>query len=202
MDSFIGVENRDKPNVGETPGVFQMARGWGSVALPWALALALVVTIGLAPQRSGRRPPGPDAPWASHLQRMEEALALQDRPAATRAWDEAYVAALQMGGWEGMAAVGQAYLRLGGFSGHPGETAIVARGIFQITFTRAYRAESPEGVLRAAKAFADLGDLAMADLYLGVAKLLAGDHPNPEVRDRIRALQDLLASRSLAAAYP
>ena len=101
-----------------------------------------------------------------------------------------------------MAAVREASLRLGGLSGDPWEAAIAARGIYQIAFTRACRAEAPEGVLRAAKAFADLGDLARADLYLGVAMRLAGERPDPEVRDRIRALTDLLASRSLAAGYP
>ena len=71
------------------------------MALPWALALVLVVTVGLAPQRSGRRPPGPDAPWASCLPRMDEALGLQDRPGATRAWDEGDGATLMRGAYTG-----------------------------------------------------------------------------------------------------
>jgi len=96
-----------------------------------------------------------------------------------------------------MVAVGGAYVRLGERTGQPDEARITARGIFQIAFARAQREGSLEGALRAAEAFASLGELALADLALRVAEGLAGEHPRLQVQARMHLLRDRLVSPSV-----
>ena len=148
------------------------------VVLSGILAIFIGVSRGLNGQASA-----PDAPWASHLQQMDEALARQDVSQAIGPWNAAYDAAVRSGGWEGMAAVGEAYLRLTDRAGGRGvltpavTRAIVARGVFETVFERASQQQSVEGVLSAAKVFAALGDLAMADRCREMAGRLAGSCP-------------------------
>src|SRR5258705_58648 len=54
-----------------------------------------------------------DTRWRAHVGTIEQALARHDVSAAVRAWHDAYGAALASRGWEGMIAVGDAFLRIG-----------------------------------------------------------------------------------------
>ncbi len=100
---------------------------------------------------------------------MEEALARQDPAIARRGGNQAHSAALALGDWESLPAVGAASVRLGELIGQRAEAGITARAIFQVAFIRAQRQGSVDGALRSAEAFADVGDFALADLALGVA---------------------------------
>lgn len=151
----------------ERPRGIRWPRPSGRAWLLGALVLGFVALALLGPRDPAWRPLGQDGPAAGHLQRMAEALARQDLEGARREWDRAYSAALTLGGWQGLLAVGEAYVRLGEQAGRREEGGITARGIFQIAFTRAQRERSLEGVLCTAEAFADLREQAMADLALG-----------------------------------
>jgi hypothetical protein len=129
---------------------------------------------------------------------MEASLAAHDPAAARLEWDAAYSAALRLAEWQGMAAVGEASLRLNGRTGGSDQGRITARGIFQIALTRAQRQGSLDGVLRTAEDFAALGELASARLALRVAQSLAGAHPERYVQARMEALGQRLAAQGLA----
>jgi hypothetical protein len=198
MESYLRIGVGDSSEAIERAG-----RGEGGRPQPWrqagflgAIVLSLVAIAALGPGDPSWRPLNQDTPAAAHLHRMDEALARNDLQVARREWNEAYVAALRLGDWRGMIDVGEGHLRLGGRTGSRGEAAITARGIFQIAFHRAEREGSLDGVLRAAEAFADRGEVALADLALGAANGLAGGHPAAQVRARMDALHVRLASRT------
>ena len=58
-----------------------------------------------------------DTLWRAHVALMDHALARHDVSAAVGAWHDAYGAALASRGWEGMLAVGDAFLRIGAEAG-------------------------------------------------------------------------------------
>ena len=60
-----------------------------------------------------------DALWKAHVVAIDRALAQHDVSAAVGAWHDAYGAALASRGWEGMIAVGDAFLRIGAEAGTP-----------------------------------------------------------------------------------
>src|SRR5713226_8127883 len=60
-----------------------------------------------------------DALWKEHVVAIDRALAQHDVSAAVGAWHDAYGAALASRGWEGMIAVGDAFLRIGAEAGTP-----------------------------------------------------------------------------------
>jgi hypothetical protein len=115
---------------------------------------------------------------------MERALAKGDVDAALRAWEQAHLTAVESLSWEGLIAAGQAYLRLGRAARSPQAAEATARRAFFAALYRACRENSFDGVLRAAEAFAALGDGEVADECLGLAELLAD---GVEARRRLRA---------------
>ncbi len=195
MESHLGVRKGEKNIAAAWRGERRWPRPSERAALLGAILLGLVVISVLGPRDPIWRPLGHDAPAAAHLDRMEEALAQQDLRGARREWDHAYSSALTTGDWKGMVGVGEAYVRLGERTGQRDEAGATARGILQIAFTRAQREGSPEGVLRAAEALADLGEFALADLSLGVARGLAGGHADPQIQARMHLLRARLVSQ-------
>jgi hypothetical protein len=93
--------------------------------------------------------------------------------AAVGAWHDAYGAALASRGWEGMIAVGDAFLRIGVEAGTRNGSRPNARQAYLNALIRAHRDGSPDGMRRAAEAFAALGDHAVATQCLRVADELA-----------------------------
>ena len=130
-----------------------------------------------------------DTSWASHLRAMDEALASQDIRAAVRARHEADLAAVADRGWDGPLSVGEASLRLGAAAGVRQVSERWARRAFLLAFVRARERGSLDGVLRAAEAFAAMGDREMAQHCARVAAELAGTSGGARERDRVRALQ-------------
>jgi len=140
-----------------------------------ALAIALAVMEALAAHTDV--PHTVSAPWTLPLQRMETALRRSDVDIATRAWHDAYVAALDSGRWQGMLAVGDAALRLGQFSQPRRAAAARAHHAYLSALFRARDDRSVDGVLHVGEAFAALGDTGLAIYCLRIAEPYAAKPP-------------------------
>jgi hypothetical protein len=116
-----------------------------------------------------------DTLWRAHVGTIDQALARHDVSAAVGAWHHAYGAALASRGWEGMLAVGDAFLRIGTEAGTVSGSRSNARQAYLNALIRAHRDGSMEGLRRTAAAFAALGDHAVATQCLRVADELASN---------------------------
>ncbi len=114
-----------------------------------------------------------DTLWKAHVGTIDQALARHDVSAAVGAWHDAYGAALASRRWEGMIAVGDAFLRIGAEAGAARGARSNARQAYLNALIRAHRDGSIEGMRRTAEAFAALGDHAVATQCLRVADELA-----------------------------
>lgn len=141
----------------------------------------------------------PTTPWAVHVQVMDDALKTKSISAAARAWREAYGSALGSRDWQGMIEVGEASLRIGQVAGTRQAAEAKARDAYLTALFRARQQGSLAGVLRAAEAFAALGDREVVEQSLRIADSLAARDPDPVARERVRALATRLADGLLAA---
>ena len=114
----------------------------------------------------------PLGPWTGHIQAMDQALADGDPGDSIRAWRQAYSTALGHPGWLGLLVVATASLRLAAFPSLARNAQERAREGYWLVFFRARQQRSLEGVLRAADAFAELGDLTTAEQCRRVAEAL------------------------------
>lgn len=137
------------------------------------------------------------APWAVHVRNVDDALQTKNVRLALRAWHDAYVAALASRRWDGMVVVGDAYLRIGDAVDFRGAYVPKAREVYLSALFRARQQGSLDGVLRAAEAFAALGDREMALQCLRAATGVAGR--DGKAQGRIQALAERFADQSLAA---
>lgn len=107
------------------------------------------------------------------LAAIDEALARRDMSRAVFEWRDAYGVALRSRRWEAMADVGDAAVRIDAVvsrpTGHPSGFRAEARQAYLRALLDARAAGSPEGIHRAAAAFAALGDAEMAALVRGMA---------------------------------
>lgn len=133
------------------------------------VALLALGRVGMAPDGAE----GGEPSWMAHIRAMDAALVARDVKTADWAWHEAYSSALGSRTWEGMLAVGQAYLRIGQATGSRTAATARARRAYLAALVRARAQGAVEGTLLVAQAFADLGDRDMADQCLRVAQTLA-----------------------------
>lgn len=112
-------------------------------------------------------------PWAAGVDRVDEALARGDVDGARTAWRDAYLAAVEDPRWQGMAALGDAALSIGRAAGAPQACKVQARQSYVAALLRACQQRSLDGVLRAAGAFAELGDRETAERCRRIADELA-----------------------------
>lgn len=110
-----------------------------------------------------------DSLWTAHLAAVDRALARHDVSAAVGAWHDAHGAALASRGWEGMIAVGDAFLRIGAEAGSAHGSRPNARQAYLNALMRAHRDGSADGMRRTAQAFAALGDEAVVEQCYRVA---------------------------------
>ncbi len=138
--------------------------------------------------RSSQAPKATAGPaWGAPLQAAERALEQDDPSGAVRAWEQAHLAAVESLSWEGLIAAGDLYLRIGRRTGTLPAADATARRAFFAALYRACRENSFDGVLRAAGAFADLGDREVVDECLGLAELLVdGDERRQRLDDLAR----------------
>jgi len=157
----------------------------GRTVLRMSLAVALIATalvaavmevqaglssheaLGAEPRRRS------DTLWIANVASVDQALARHDVSAAVGAWHDAYGAALASRGWEGMIAVGDAFLRIGTEAGSVSGSRPNARQAYLNALVRAHRDGSADGTRRTAEAFAALGDHAVAEHCFRVADDLA-----------------------------
>lgn len=135
------------------------------------------------------------APWTAHLERVAAALAQRNVSVAELAWQAAYGEALRSRRWEGMLAVGEVYLRIGEVAGNRKPAEAKARQAYLAALFRARQQESLDGVLRAAEAFAALGDREVAEQGVYVAQRLAARAQDAQARERVRVVAERLSAR-------
>lgn len=124
----------------------------------------------------GQAPAGPPEPHGARgavLRRIDEALTQKNVSAAEQARHEAYAVALKSRSWEAMMAAGEASLRIGEVTGLRAVSEARARQAFLSAFFRARNQKSVDGLLRAAEAFAALGDWEVASQCFRTAERLA-----------------------------
>ena len=142
-------------------------------------------------------PPQRGAPSARSLQTsVEAALERGDLSTAVRMTDAAYRRATSDRRWESLIEVGDLYYRIVSRTGAPEGASQRARDAYQAALRSARHAGSLEGVLRAAEAFAQLGDVDETQLSLYVARDLAGYDAEAvaDVRAAAERLSDLLGA--------
>jgi hypothetical protein len=138
-----------------------------------------------------------DGPWTPHVRALDEALGAPDLIAAVGAWYRVHAAALGSRGWEGLLVTGQAALRMAEMPSVSRTFATKARQAYLTALFRARDQRSMDGVLRAAWAFADLGDREVVEGALRIADQLAaaaGDGAGERVQAAARLLERRLAA--------
>jgi hypothetical protein len=130
---------------------------------------------------------------------VEASLERGDFVAAFRTTEAAHRRATRERRWDSLMEVGDAYYRIAGRPGAPEAASYRARDAYRAALRSARRAESLDGVLRAAEAFAQFGDGPDVEMSLHVARDLAGS--DPEAVDDVKAAEERL-SDLLDAARP
>ena len=125
-----------------------------------------------------------DSVWRVHLAVVDKELEHGHVDVAVRVWHDAYAAALDSRSWEGMIAVGDAFMAIGRAAGAVRGARMNAREAYLTALIQARRERSVDGVLRSAQAFRELGEGAIAEQCLHIAGQLAvGDD---RAQERIR----------------
>jgi hypothetical protein len=146
------------------------------------------------------RPAGPgEAPWAASLRLVEHALVAKNPSDARRALQQAYLEALGSRRWDGLVAVGDSARRIGATFGATSVYDPTARHAYLVALFRARHDRSVEGVLRVADAFYALGDTAVVEQCLSLARGLHARSQNDVARAHMAALEQRLAERSFAS---
>jgi hypothetical protein len=145
----------------------------------FALLVSLLTALGMGCWSA----PASGPSWREHLRRVDEALASRDVEAAEHAWRGAYGAARGARSWEAMVEIGQAARRLGDLTGSE-QGRMRARRAFLSALVHARSRGSVDGVLRVADAFADLGDVEVAEQLRASQRTLEVAPAHPMVSPR------------------
>jgi hypothetical protein len=170
------------------------------------VAIVGLVVIGLAgiwaptprPLDAKMEPQRLVTPWRTFLDELERALATGNHARAMRAWKDAETAALDSRRWEPLLEVGDAALRVGDGTGSPARARLSARHAYRAALFRARAQRSVDGVLRAADAFARLGDRDVTEGALHAARKLAAGAPDADLRSRVELDAARIAARVVA----
>jgi hypothetical protein len=160
------------------------------LAIASMLALMLLVVMIVDAFADHAPAPASQTAWKDHLQNVDEALTRDDLVRAEVQWSKAYAAALKSRHWEGMVAAGDAYRRLGARAGFYNVAAAKARESYLVALFRARSEGSLEGVLQAARGFAELGDDAVVERCLHVARNVASQTRDARAAERVRAFAE------------
>src|SRR2546422_3201841 len=169
-----------------------------ALASPLALMVpAVAVTDAFAGHAIA---PESQVDWRTHLTTVDDAVGESDVPVAVLRWRDAYAAALRSRHWEGLVAVGDVYRRLGGLGGFKKAAEVKARTIYLAALFRARQEASLDGVLRAAEAFAELGDAPVVEQCLKLARPLASlrhrsEEHTSELQSRLHLVCRLLLEK-------
>jgi hypothetical protein len=149
---------------------------WSSIVLSLLGAAAVVALVlgGTLPDscatttadRSGPTDLRDEAALAERLAAVDAALTRRDLSRAIYEWGDAYGLALRSRGWDAMAAVGDAAVRVNALMGDPAGHSTgfksEARRAYVHALLRAQREQSREGVDRIADGLTSLGEPDMA----------------------------------------
>jgi hypothetical protein len=160
-----------------------------------ALLVASVATLEVFAARTASE----EAPtaWHASLARMDSAIARGHVVAAAARWRDAHRHARRSGQWEPLIDVGNGSRRLGRAAGGERTADALARDAYMSALLRARRAESLEGVLRVAEAFAELGDRDVVEQCVRVAHVLAARAADPVAVEQVKRFSDRWAARTL-----
>jgi hypothetical protein len=162
------------------------------------VAIAVLGLVGLRHARPGSAAGSvPPIPSSEPQPTVDGALAAGDLNAAVRAWHAVHGAALASGTWEAMIEAGDAALRLGRVDGARTPSEARARQAYLVALFRARAERSIEGVLRAAEAFAQLGDDEVVAQGITIARRLAAQAPDGARGARLEEVEARLAARLL-----
>jgi hypothetical protein len=137
------------------------------------IAVAMTALCGVTLNRTAYD--APPLTWAQQAERIDAAIAADDLRAAREAVRDAYASAVSSRHWEPLLYVGTAELRIERASGFELLGKASARRQYLFALFRARDQGSLAGVLRAAEAFASLGDTTVVEQAITVARALAGD---------------------------
>jgi hypothetical protein len=159
-----------------------------------ALVVAGVVALELVASRSADVAP---PPWHASLARMDDAIARGDLTTAAARWRDAHADARRRGHWEALLDLGDASRRLGRARGGDRTADAYARDAYLAGLLRARNVKSVDGVVRAAEAFAELGDREVVEECLRVAHALAARAADPAAIRRVKRFSDRWDARTL-----
>ena len=162
-----------------------------------ALLVASIAALEVFAARTASEP----APtgWHASLAKMDDAIARGHLAAAEARWHDAHGHARRSGQWEALIHLGDGSRRLGRAAGGRRAAEAQARDAYLSGLLRARRAESLEGVLRAAEAFAELGDRDVVEQCVRVAHTLAARTADPVAMEQVKRFSDRWAARTLEA---
>jgi hypothetical protein len=131
-------------------------------------------------------------PWSGPLHAVDAALARRDLATAVDEWHHARVAALRSRKWQGLAEVGDAYVRMVAAGAFSAPAKPLARSLYLEALVWAKSQRSAEGALRMAAAFDRLGDRGVVEQCVKVAanaarrqRDVAALHQVAEARERL-----------------
>jgi hypothetical protein len=162
----------------------------GTVRTAVLLAGTVFLLATTSPAWAGSAGTAEGRSWVGAIRAMDDALARGDMRAAMRAREDARLAALATFRWEGIAMVGDATLRLAESAGLRAAMEPAARRAYVFALHRARRQGSLDGVLRATRALAGLGDHDMVQSGFAIAESLAVTSSTPGALERVRALEE------------
>ena len=162
--------------------------GFGVVIVAILAVITVVVSTRQAPGSMSSRGRDTSAEsWAAHLASVDRALEDRDLGMANRRWRDAYGIALRSQQWEPMITAGEAARRIGQVSGDRRSFDAETRQCYLTALFRARAQRSLEGVLLAADAFEELGDVAVAKGAHRMAEGLVPQEPGEEIPEALRA---------------
>ena len=137
-----------------------------------------------------------EAPAYVHYQRADEALAAGNVVRAVQHWREGHAVTMASRRWEGLVEAGDLYRRIGARGGFHADAVTRARDCYVTALLRARGERSLDGVLRATDALGDLGDDAIVERGLEIARHMAASDPDPRARERVQRLAARWAART------
>jgi len=165
-------------------------------ALVMAALTMLALTIAVVDALALTATTALDAPAYLYYQRADEALAAGDVVLALRHWRDGHAVAVASRRWEGLVEAGDLYRRIGARGGFHAAAVARARECYLTALLRARGERSLDGVLRATEAFVDLGDEAIVERGLEIARQVAARDVDPRGRERVERLASRWAARA------
>jgi len=175
---------------------FRWFRDASIAALVMAALTMLALTIAVVDALALTATTALDAPAYLYYQRADEALAAGDVVLALRHWRDGHAVAVASRRWEGLVEAGDLYRRIGARGGFHAAAVARARECYLTALLRARGERSLDGVLRATEAFVDLGDEAIVERGLEIARQVAARDVDPRGRERVERLASRWAARA------